>query len=156
MDGSKRWVGYAAAQEERKKFARNNRSSLPVDTRGNRLIPMVMTDHGQMGAHMRTATCLDEMATQLVNRPGGIPMMRGTFGVSKGEARAALIQRWDSILVWGVQRVKAAAIMNYWRAAAFLASLGSEGPGSCSGVAGPAVPDSRLLEYRAVLWMVLT
>ena len=40
-------------------------------------------------------------------------MMRGTFGVSKGVARAALTQRWDSILVWGVQRVKAAAIMNY-------------------------------------------
>ena len=55
--------------------------SRPVDTRGNRLIPMVMAaEHGQMGAHMRT--CLDEMATHLVNRPGGIPMMmRGTFGV---------------------------------------------------------------------------
>ena len=92
-------------------------------------------------------TCLDEMATHLVNRPCGIPMMRGTFGVSKGVARAALTQRWDSILVWGVQRVKAAAIMNYWRAAAFLASLGSDGPGSGSGVAEPAVPaDSRLLE----------
>ena len=148
LDGSKRWVGYAAAQEERNKFARNNRSSLPVDTRGNRLIPMVMTEHGQMGAHMRT--CLDEMATHLVNRPCGIPMMRGTFGVSKGVARAALTQRWDSILVWGVQRVKAAAIMNYWRAAAFLASLGSDGPGSGSGVAEPAVPDSRLLEYRTL------
>ena len=47
-----------------------------------------------------------------------------------------------------MQRVKAAAIMNYWRAAAFLASLGSDGPGSGSGVAEPAVPDSRLLEYR--------
>ena len=55
-----------------------------------------------------------------------------------------------SILVWGVQRVKAAAIMNYWRAAAFLASLGSDGPGSGSGVAEPAVPDSRLLEYRTL------
>ena len=77
--------------------------------------------------------------------------MRGTFGVSKGAARAALTQRWDSILVWGVQRVKAAAIMNYWRAAAFLASLGSDGPGSGSGVAEPAVPaDSRLLEYRTL------
>ena len=107
-----------------------------------------MTEHGQMGAHMRT--CLDEMATHLVNRPCGIPMMRGTFGVSKGVARAALTQRWDSILVWGVQRVKAAAIMNYWRAAAFLASLGSDGPGSGSGVAEPAVPDSRLLEYRTL------
>ena len=148
LDGSKRWVGYAAAQEERNKFARNNRSSLPVDTRGNRLIPMVMTEHGQMGAHMRT--CLDEMATHLVNRPCGIPMMRCTFGVSKGVARAALTQRWDSILVWGVQRVKAAAIMNYWRAAAFLASLGSDGPGSGSGVPEPAVPDSRLLEYRTL------
>ena len=41
-----------------------------------------------------------------------------------------------------------AAIMNYWRAAAFLASLGSDGPGSGSGVAEPAVPDSRLLEYE--------
>ena len=101
-----------------------------------------------MGAHMRT--CLDEMATHLVNRPCGIPMMRGTFGVSKGVARAALTQRWDSILVWGVQRVKAAAIMNYWRAAAFLASLGSDGPGSGSGVPEPAVPDSRLLEYRTL------
>ena len=48
----------------------------------------------------------------------------------------------------GSQRVKAAAIMNYWRAVAFLASLGSDGPGSGSGVAEPAVPDSRLLEYR--------
>ena len=101
-----------------------------------------------MGAHMRT--CLDETATHLVNRPGGIPMMRGTFGVSKGEARAALAQRWDSILVWGVQRVKAAAILNYWRAAAFLASLGSDGPGTgAADVAEPAVPvDSRLLENR--------
>ena len=52
--------------------------------------------------------------------------------------------------------MKAAAIMNYWRPAAFLASLGSDGPGSGSGVAEPAVPDSRLLEYRTVLWMVLT
>ena len=121
---------------------------------------MVMTEHhGQMGAHMMK-TCLDEMATHLVNRPCGIPMMRGTFGVSKGVARAALTQRWDSILVWGVQRVKAAAIMNYWRAAAFLlASLGSDGPGSGSGVAEPAVPDSRLLEYRTgtldgISWMM--
>ena len=42
VDGSKRWVGYAAAlqEEQRKKIARNNRSSLPVDTRGNRLIPI--------------------------------------------------------------------------------------------------------------------
>ena len=111
---------------------------------------MVMTEHGQMGAHMRT--CLDEMATHLVNRPCGIPMMRGTSGVSKGVACAALTQRWDSILVWGVQRVKAAAIMNYWRAAAFLASLGSDGPGSGSGVADS--PLFRLLEYRTVLWMV--
>ena len=46
--------------------------------------------------------------------------------------------------------MKAAAIMNYWRAAAFLASLGSDGPGSGSGVAEPAVPDSRLLEYRTL------
>ena len=38
--------------------------------------------------------------------------------------------------------MKAAAIMNYWRAAAFLASLGSDGPGSGSGVAEPAVPDT--------------
>ena len=30
LDGSKRWVGYAAAQEERNKFARNNRIVLPV------------------------------------------------------------------------------------------------------------------------------
>ena len=34
--------------------------------------------------------------------------------------------------------------------AAFLASLGSDGPGSGSGVAEPAVPDSRLLEYRTL------
>ena len=39
-------------------------------------------------------------------------------------------------------------VLYIWRAAAFLASLGSDGPGSGSGVAEPAVPDSRLLEYR--------
>ena len=35
--------------------------------------------------------CLDQTATHLVNRPaGGIPMMRGTFGISKGAARVLL------------------------------------------------------------------
>ena len=54
-------------------------------------------------------------------------------------------------------RVKAAAIMNYWRAAAFLASLGSDGPG-----AGPALAACRsplfliAASLSTVLWMVLT
>ena len=39
-------------------------------------------------------------------------------------------------LVWGAQRAKAAAIMDYWRAIAFLASLGSEGSGLGLGLHG--------------------
>ena len=47
-------------------------------------------------------------------------------------------------------RIPAVVPYDSYEYAAFLASLGSDGPGSGSGVAEPAVPDSRLLEYRTL------
>ena len=55
LDGSARNAGYAAAKEEYEwnKFNRNENSSLDVRHRGDRLIPLVMTEHGAMGAHFK-------------------------------------------------------------------------------------------------------
>ena len=130
LDGSARSVGYAAAKEEWNKFNRNENSSLDVRQRGERLIPLVMTEHGAMGAQFKQAY-LNELATLAVNRPGGIPAMRGTFTVSKYVAKAMLIRRWNARFVWGMQRQAASQIMATWRANAFLGSCqGSCGSGS--------------------------
>ena len=147
--GSARSVGYAAAQEEWNKFNRNENSSLDVRQRGDRLIPLVMTEHGAMGAHFKAY--LNELATLAVNRPGGIPaMMRGTFAVSKYVAKAMLIRRWNARIVWGMQRQAASQIMATWRANdAFLRSCqgscggGSARASSASGPARPALDDGR-------------
>ena len=147
-------------REEWNKFNRNENSSLDVRQRGDRLIPLVMAEHGAMGAHFKAY--LNELATlAVVNRPGGIPpAMRGTFAVSKYVAKAMLIRRWNARLVWGMQPQAASQIMMAtWRANAFLRS----GQGSCGGgsarassaSAGPARPaldqclddDGRSYEY---------
>ena len=94
---------------KRNKFNRNENSSLDVRQRGDRLIPLVMTEHGAMGAYFKAY--LNELATLAVNRPGGIPTMRGTFAVSKYVAKAMLIRRWNARLVWGMQRQAASQIL---------------------------------------------
>ena len=48
LDGSARGVAFSAAQEEHNKFVRNMKSSLDVRQRGDRLIPLVITEHGAM------------------------------------------------------------------------------------------------------------
>ena len=152
LDGSARSVGYAAAKEEWDKFNRNENSSLDVRQRGDSLIPLVMTEHGAMGAHFKAY--LNELATLAnVNRPGGIPAMRGTFAVSKYVAKSMLIRRWNARLVWGMQRQAASQIMATWRANAFLRSCqgscggGSARASSASGPARPALDDGRSYEY---------
>ena len=103
LDGSARSVAYAAAQEERNKFKRNEDSSLDVRQKGDRLIPLlVMSEHGAMGAHLKAY--LEELATLAVNKPGGVQSMRGTFAVSKYVAKAMLVRRWTARIVWGMQR----------------------------------------------------
>ena len=57
-----------------------------VTENGDRLIPVVISEHGVMGAHRRAY--LEEQATLAVNKPGGVPAMRGTFAVSKYNAKA--------------------------------------------------------------------
>ena len=100
LDGSARSVAYAAAQEERNKFKRNEDSSLDVRQKGDRLIPLVMSEHGAMGAHFKAY--LEELATLAVNKPGGVQSMRGTFAVSKCVAKAMLVRRWTARIVWGI------------------------------------------------------
>ena len=118
LDGSARSVAYAAAQEERNKFKRNEDSSLDVRQKGDRLIPLVMSEHGAMGAHFKAY--LEELATLAVNKPGGVQSMRGTFAVSKYVSKAMLVRRWTARIVWGMQRQAAAQILATWRANAFL------------------------------------
>ena len=81
-----------------------------------------------MGAHLRAY--LEEQATLAVNKPGGVPAMRGTFAVwsslfmlDKYVAKAKLVRRWTARIVWGMQRHAAARILSTWRASAFLRSF---------------------------------
>ena len=88
---------------------------------GDRLVPLVISEHGVLGAHARAY--LEEQATLAVNKPGGVPAMRGTFAVSKYVAKAKLVRRWTARIVWGMQRHAAARILSTWRASAFLRSF---------------------------------
>ena len=93
---------------------RNENSSLDVRQKGDRLIPLVLSEHGAMGAHFKAY--LEELATLAVNKPGGVQSMRGTFAVSKYVAKAMLVRRWTARIVWGMQRQAAAQILATWRA----------------------------------------
>ena len=137
LDGSARSVAYAAAQEERNKFKRNEDSSLDVRQKGDRLIPLVMSEHGAMGAHFKAY--LEELATLAVNKPGGVQSMRGTFAVSKYVAKAMLVRRWTARIVWGMQRQAAAQILATWRANAFLRSRSQSAAAGGSPAVGAAV-----------------
>ena len=144
LDGSARSVAYAAAQEERNKFKRNEDSSLDVRQKGDRLIPLVMSEHGAMGAHFKAY--LEELATLAVNKPGGVQSMRGTFAVSKYVAKAMLVRRWTARIVWGMQRQAAAQILATWRANAFLRSRSAQSAtAGGSPAVGAAVPPARAL-----------
>ena len=72
LDGSACSVAYAAAQEERNKCKNYENSSLDVRQKGDRLIPLVMSEHGAMGgAHFKAY--LEELATLAVNnKPDGV------------------------------------------------------------------------------------
>ena len=153
LDGSARSVAYAAAQEERNKFKRNEDSSLDVRQKGDRLVPMVMSEHGAMGAHFKAY--LEELATLAVNKPGGVQSMRGTFAVSKYVAKAMLVRRWTARIVWGMQRQAAAQILATWRANAFLRSRSQSAAAGGSPAVGAAVPPARALGMSTEVGILL-
>ena len=111
--------------------------------KGDRLIPLVMSEHGAMGAHFKAY--LEELATLAVNKPGGVQSMRGTFAVSKYVAKAMLGRRWTARIVWGMQRQAAAQILATWRANAFLRSRSQSAAAGGSPAVGAAVPPARAL-----------
>ena len=112
--------------------------------KGDRLIPLVMSEHGAMGAHFKAY--LEELATLAVNKPGGVQSMRGTFAVSKYVAKAMLVRRWTARIVWGMQRQAAAQILATWRANAFLRSRSAQSAtAGGSPAVGAAVPPARAL-----------
>ena len=120
---------------------RNENSSLDVRQKGDRLIPLVLSEHGAMGAHFKAY--LEELATLAVNKPGGVQSMRGTFAVSKYVAKAMLVRRWTARIVWGMQRQAAAQILATWRANAFLRSFSAAADGGSPAVdtaVPPALP----------------
>ena len=111
------------AKEEGRKFLRDRNSSAPVHTSTNRLVPLVMSEFGMMGAHF--VAHLSEMADHLVSQVRGLPMMIGPFAVSKQHARNITNDRWHARLVWSHQRANASHILATWSACQLLASTES-------------------------------
>ena len=121
--------------------------------KGDRLVPMVMSEHGAMGAHFKAY--LEELATLAVNKPGGVQSMRGTFAVSKYVAKAMLVRRWTARIVWGMQRQAAAQILATWRANAFLRSRSQSAAAGGSPAVGAAVPPARALGMSTEVGILL-
>jgi hypothetical protein len=82
--------------------------------------------HGDAGPHFTTT--LRELATQLVTRPGGCPLMRGPFALSHMGALKKTLHTWRACLTWTTQREFVAQIVrsvdSFHACTAFLTSVG--------------------------------
>ena len=95
-----------------------------------RFIPVAMNHFGLRGGHFNAA--LNEFASQLVLRPSGCPLMKGTFALSMNGALREILEHWGSRLTWTVQRQHDAQLISNMEAfhssASFPSSYGGSSP----------------------------
>ncbi len=81
---------------------------------------------GLRGPHFTAS--LKELATQLVTRPEGCPLMKGPFALSHMRALKKTLHTWEARLTWTVPREFAAHVIrsvdNFHACNAFFTSAG--------------------------------
>ena len=81
LSSSTRSSDFVLRQAENKKFNSDAKSSYSIQkSTTQRFIPLAMNHVGLRGGHFSSA--LREVATQLVTRPEGCPLLRGPFALS--------------------------------------------------------------------------
>ena len=95
---------------ENKKFMKDSKSSYSIQKSSTqRFIPLALNHLGLRGAHF--SATLRELATQLVTRPEGCPLLKGPFALSHMGAFKKIMHTWGACLTWTAQREHAAQIV---------------------------------------------
>ncbi len=110
LSSSSRSSDFILRQAETKKFSKESKSSFPIhNSNTQQFIPLALNNMGLRGPHFTAA--LKELATQLLTRLEGCPLMKGPFALSHMGALKKTLHTWGASLTWTAQREFAAHVI---------------------------------------------